>query len=218
MALRLTAPPDGGVMLAGCRRADIVVDGAAVSIAAGGLVWTALLAAWLLNGLGYSAVLMPSGRLLRRSAHPEDRPAIFSPSLPSAIPVGSRLSAIGLVDYRVRPRGCAYGARPSPQPVSDLRWELGPREIGEPSHIVTTTFRSTTRTSAASGPTSTTTSSTTITGDGRTPDGASAYVGAVPGETLPRAPISVEDGHGECGVCLGPAASCRKRRHVSGAA
>ena len=32
----------------------------------------------LLVGLGYSAVLTPSGRLLRRSAHPEDRPAIFA--------------------------------------------------------------------------------------------------------------------------------------------
>ena len=31
-----------------------------------------------LVGLGYSAVLTPSGRLLRRSAHPEDRPALFA--------------------------------------------------------------------------------------------------------------------------------------------
>lgn len=28
--------------------------------------------------VGYSAMLTPSGRLLRRSAHPEDRPAIFA--------------------------------------------------------------------------------------------------------------------------------------------
>ncbi|GLO72780.1 hypothetical protein MACH17_42970 [Phaeobacter inhibens] len=34
--------------------------------------------AWLLVGLGYSAVLTPSGRLLRRSAHAEDRPALFA--------------------------------------------------------------------------------------------------------------------------------------------
>ena len=32
----------------------------------------------LLVGLGYSAVLTPSGRLLRRSAHAEDRPALFA--------------------------------------------------------------------------------------------------------------------------------------------
>lgn len=32
----------------------------------------------LLVGLGYSAVLTPSGRLLRRSAHAQDRPALFA--------------------------------------------------------------------------------------------------------------------------------------------
>ncbi len=43
-----------------------------------GLSWPLLLAGWLVSGIGYSAVLTPSGRLLRRSAHPEDRPAIFA--------------------------------------------------------------------------------------------------------------------------------------------
>jgi H+ antiporter protein len=42
------------------------------------LTWGALLAAWLAIGIGYSAILTPSGRLLRRSAHPEDRPAVFA--------------------------------------------------------------------------------------------------------------------------------------------
>ena len=37
-----------------------------------------LLGAWFFVGLGYSAVLTPSGRLLRRSAHAEDRPALFA--------------------------------------------------------------------------------------------------------------------------------------------
>lgn len=41
-------------------------------------LWPGLLAAWLLLGLGYSAVLTPSGRLLRRSAHAEDGPAVFA--------------------------------------------------------------------------------------------------------------------------------------------
>lgn len=40
--------------------------------------WAATLVAWFVIGTGYSAVLTPSGRLLRQSAHPEDRPAIFS--------------------------------------------------------------------------------------------------------------------------------------------
>ncbi|MBN9449911.1 MAG: MFS transporter, partial [Bosea sp.] len=41
-------------------------------------LWPGLLATWLLLGLGYSAVQTPSGRLLRRSAHAEDRPAVFA--------------------------------------------------------------------------------------------------------------------------------------------
>lgn len=43
-----------------------------------GVSQTALLAAWALVGAGYSAVLTPSGRLLRRSSQPEDRPAVFA--------------------------------------------------------------------------------------------------------------------------------------------
>ncbi len=41
-------------------------------------LWPALLGIWLLLGVGYSAVLTPSGRLLRRSASPEDRSAVFA--------------------------------------------------------------------------------------------------------------------------------------------
>lgn len=37
-----------------------------------------LLPLWFILGLGYSLTQTPSGRLLRRSAHPEDRPAIFA--------------------------------------------------------------------------------------------------------------------------------------------
>lgn len=37
-----------------------------------------LLPLWFVLGLGYSAAQMPSGRLLRRSSHPEDRPAVFA--------------------------------------------------------------------------------------------------------------------------------------------
>ncbi|HSK38348.1 MAG TPA: MFS transporter, partial [Arenibaculum sp.] len=55
-------------------------------IAAGGLVpgdtgqgrWPALLGIWFLLGLAYSSIVTPVGRLLRRSAHPEDRPALFA--------------------------------------------------------------------------------------------------------------------------------------------
>lgn len=61
----------------------VMLSGAAILI--GGLVLTAfvssyttLLAVWLVMGLGYSIVQTPSGRLLRRSAHAEDRPALFA--------------------------------------------------------------------------------------------------------------------------------------------
>ncbi len=40
--------------------------------------WTGLLAVWFAFGLLFSMVLTPSGRLLRRSAHAEDRPAVFA--------------------------------------------------------------------------------------------------------------------------------------------
>jgi MFS family permease len=50
----------------------------ALSIAVAGLTKTGLLLAWLVIGVGYSAVLTPSGRLLRRSSRQEDRPAIFA--------------------------------------------------------------------------------------------------------------------------------------------
>jgi len=42
------------------------------------IIWPALLIAWTLLGVGYSAVMTPAGRLLRRSAQPADRPAVFA--------------------------------------------------------------------------------------------------------------------------------------------
>lgn len=46
--------------------------------AQGWLAWTGFLLAWALSGVFYSAILTPSGRLLRVSAHTEDRPAVFA--------------------------------------------------------------------------------------------------------------------------------------------
>src|SRR5215203_3228689 len=66
--------PDRSVMLAG---AVLLVAG----LLAGPLAahqFPTLLAAWFVLGLGYSLVQTPSGRLLRRSAHAEDRPALFA--------------------------------------------------------------------------------------------------------------------------------------------
>lgn len=40
--------------------------------------WSYFLLLWTTNGMLYSAILTPSGRLLRRSAHADDRPAVFA--------------------------------------------------------------------------------------------------------------------------------------------
>lgn len=74
----LDRAPDRPVMVAGAALMVLTLLGLAVVVAVLGLTWPFLLTAWLLVGLGYSAVLTPSGRLLRRSAHAEDRPALFA--------------------------------------------------------------------------------------------------------------------------------------------
>ena len=43
-----------------------------------GTGWLMLLVGWCIIGIGYSVVLTPSGRLLKRSAHAEDRPAVYA--------------------------------------------------------------------------------------------------------------------------------------------
>lgn len=70
--------PDRLVMVVGATLMVVTLLVLATVVAAFGLDWPLLLGAWLLLGLGYSAVLTPSGRLLRRSAHAEDRPALFA--------------------------------------------------------------------------------------------------------------------------------------------
>ena len=70
--------PDRPVMLTGAWLMVTALFTLAVLVISIGLSWPLLLAVWLVIGLGNSAVLTPSGRLLRRSAHPEDRPAIFA--------------------------------------------------------------------------------------------------------------------------------------------
>ncbi len=40
--------------------------------------WMGLMVFWFMLGLCYALVITPSGRLLRRSAHEEDRPAVFA--------------------------------------------------------------------------------------------------------------------------------------------
>ncbi|MDE4306462.1 MFS transporter [Phaeobacter gallaeciensis] len=70
--------PDRPVMLSGAGLLVAALLGLAALVAITGLSWGGLLISWCLVGVGYSSVMTPSGRLLRRSAHSEDRPAIFA--------------------------------------------------------------------------------------------------------------------------------------------
>ena len=69
---------DRSVMLLGAIIcfAALVVSGAAFHVDGAG--WASFLVLWLILGLGYSMVLTPSGRLLRRSSQQQARPAVFA--------------------------------------------------------------------------------------------------------------------------------------------
>lgn len=70
--------PDRPVMFTGA----IIMIAALLSLALVAAIdavnWAILLITWLFVGLGFSSILTPSGRLLKRSSHPEDRPALFA--------------------------------------------------------------------------------------------------------------------------------------------
>jgi predicted MFS family arabinose efflux permease len=72
--------PDRSVMVsaAGLLTALLVILGITLRSTAPDLIWPLLLGLWVLAGIGYSAVQTPTGRLLRRSAQPSDRPAVFA--------------------------------------------------------------------------------------------------------------------------------------------
>ncbi|TCP38101.1 MFS transporter [Rhodovulum marinum] len=69
---------DRRVMSGGAALMVAELLGLAPAIGTAGLNWSALLLAWLVFGFGYSSVLTPTGRLLRRSSNPEDWPAVFA--------------------------------------------------------------------------------------------------------------------------------------------
>lgn len=79
MVAALTLPgilervPDRRAMLAGAAVLAVGLLGGMAVTSYGGL-----LPLWVALGLGYSLAQTPSGRLLRRSAHQEDRPALFA--------------------------------------------------------------------------------------------------------------------------------------------
>lgn len=70
---------DRAVMIAaGTMLALLTLAHGIYMLSEGLLAWAMLLVAWSASGALYSAVLTPSGRLLRRSSHAEDRPALFA--------------------------------------------------------------------------------------------------------------------------------------------
>ncbi|MEO1139598.1 MAG: MFS transporter [Pseudomonadota bacterium] len=83
MAMALMLPrlldrmPDRPVMMAGATGLVVLSFALAAGITVG-LSWDLMLVGWAGLGTLYAAVLTPSGRLLRRSAHAEDRPAVFA--------------------------------------------------------------------------------------------------------------------------------------------
>ncbi|MEM8586804.1 MAG: MFS transporter [Pseudomonadota bacterium] len=74
----LEVQSDRRVMLAGTAVMTVALGLLGAASALWGVRWGWLLIAWFLVGLGYSATITPSGRLLRRSGHAEDRPALFA--------------------------------------------------------------------------------------------------------------------------------------------
>ena len=70
--------PDRTVMLPAAAILGVVLLAFAATTWGGVIGWPMLLAAWLALGIGYSAAQTPTGRLLRRSATPGDRPAVFA--------------------------------------------------------------------------------------------------------------------------------------------
>ena len=70
--------PDRAVMLPAATLLGVVLLAFAAATWSGTIGWPALLITWTLLGIGYSAVQTPTGRLLRRSAKAEDRPALFA--------------------------------------------------------------------------------------------------------------------------------------------
>jgi H+ antiporter protein len=70
--------PDRPLMIGGAAVLVASLLGLSLMSLVYGIQWVPLLVGWLIVGIGYSTVLTPSGRLLKRSAHAEDRPAVYA--------------------------------------------------------------------------------------------------------------------------------------------
>lgn len=70
--------PDRPVMISGAALLVVTLFGLSGISLIYNPQWYPLLVGWVIIGIGYSTVLTPSGRLLKRSAHAEDRPAVYA--------------------------------------------------------------------------------------------------------------------------------------------
>ncbi len=71
---------DRSVMVIAAGAMALILFGfsAIVSVSTASTLWALLLATWLPLGMAYSAAQVPVGRLLRRSTHAPDRPAVYA--------------------------------------------------------------------------------------------------------------------------------------------
>lgn len=72
--------PDRTVMAVSALLLSVLTLGHAAFLLFSGLLlwWPLFLGVWCLSGALYASILTPSGRLLRKSSHAEDRPSIFT--------------------------------------------------------------------------------------------------------------------------------------------
>jgi H+ antiporter protein len=69
---------DRAMMVAAASVLTVGLSSMAALFASGAIYWPVVLAGWFALGVAYSMSVTPSGRLLRRSANTEDRPAVFA--------------------------------------------------------------------------------------------------------------------------------------------
>lgn len=69
---------DRTMMIAAAAALTVGLGALAGLFAAGAILWSVVLGGWFVLGIAYSMSVTPSGRLLRRSANAEDRPALFA--------------------------------------------------------------------------------------------------------------------------------------------
>lgn len=69
---------DRSVMIIGASLLVVTLFGLSALSLGNEANWYPILVGWIIIGIGYSTVLTPAGRLLKKSANPDDRPAVYA--------------------------------------------------------------------------------------------------------------------------------------------